>query len=326
MAAPLLGACNSGGAASSDADLTIYSGRNEALVGPVISMFETESGLDVDVRYAGSAELAAQLLEEGANSPADVFFSQDAGALGALAKAPALAELAPTQLTAVDGRFRAEDGTWVGITGRARVIVFNKKALTKAQVPDSVLPLTDPRWRGKIGYAPTNASFQSFVTAMRVITGEEQTRSWLEGLKANEPTAYENNLQVLDAVGRGEVQLGLINHYYWYERALEVGKAAMTSELKFLDPVDPGALVNVSGVAVLKSSDRSEAAAKFVDFLLGQKAQTYFRDRTFEYPLAAGVTAPEGLPSLTGPSAPIDLSELDSLEETLQLLDEVGIT
>jgi iron(III) transport system substrate-binding protein len=327
LAAAVLPACNSGGGSGSDADLTIYSGRSEQLVKPLIEMFEKDSGLDVEVRYAGSAELAAQLLEEGDNSPADVFFSQDAGALGALSKADALAELSPAQLGAVAERFRSDDSTWVGVSGRARVIAYNKAKVPKPDVPTSVFELTDPAWRGRVGFAPTNASFQSFVTAMRVLSGEDRTKSWLEGFKANEPQAYENNLQVLDAVSRGEVDLGLINHYYWFERALEIGKAAMTSDLVFLAAGDPGALVNVAGVGVLKSGDHKDAAAKLVDFLLGPKAQTYFRDRTFEYPLSGGLPPPDGLPPLASVSGPqIDLSQLDSLEETLELLDEVGIT
>lgn len=322
-----LTACGNGGGASSDADLTVYSGRSEQLVKPLFEMFEKETGLEVEVRYAGSAELAAQLLEEGDKSPADVFFSQDAGALGALTSADALAPLAPARLDAVAQRFRASDGTWVGVSGRARVLAYNTKAVPKPQVPDSVDALTQPRWRERVGYAPTNASFQSFVTAMRVLWGEDRTRAWLESMKANGVKAYENNFQVLDAVGRGEVDLGLINHYYWFERALEVGKAAMTSDLKFLAAGDPGALVNVAGVGVLRSSDDEEAAGRLVDFLLSATAQTYFRNRTFEYPLSAGLEAPDGLPPLASVAGPqIDLSELDSLEETLVLLDEVGIT
>jgi iron(III) transport system substrate-binding protein len=322
-AAATLTACSGG----SDADLVVYSGRSEALVGPLVERFEKDSGLDVEVRYAGTAELAAQLLEEGGRSPADAFLSQDAGALGALAKADRLRPL-PTDLTSrVPERFRADDGAWVGVTGRARVIVHNTRRVPAAQVPDSVFALTEPRWRDRVGYAPTNASFQSFVTAMRVLAGEERTERWLRDLLANEPVAYANNVQVLEAVERGEVDLGLINHYYWFEKRAEVGEEELATRVAFLAADDPGALVNISGVGVLSGSTRREAAERFAAFLLADEAQRYFATTLFEYPLLPGVPPPPGLPPLSQVSGPpIDLADLDTLEQTLQLLDEVGAT
>ncbi|MGW0316809.1 extracellular solute-binding protein [Streptomyces flavidovirens] len=187
--------------------------------------------------------------------------------------------------------------------------------------------MTKPEWKGKIGYVPTNASFQAFVTGMRVLEGDDATRAWLKGLKANEPKVYENNLKTLDAVSEGEVALGLVNHYYWYEQVAEKGEDKVGAKIHFLPGGDPGSLVNAAGVGILKGSDQAPAAQKAVDFLLSKKAQTYFADETKEYPLAAGVTSTvEDLPPLDSLDAPeIDLGKLESLQETLKMLQDAGM-
>jgi iron(III) transport system substrate-binding protein len=330
---PLMAACGSededtgsGTQGKGKADtLVIYSGREEELIDPLLKQLEKATGTKIEVRYGDSAELASQLLEEGDKTKAGLFLSQDAGALGALTKEGRLEALPKNFLDKVGKAFRAEDGTWVGVSGRARVIAYNPEKTEKA--PDSVRDLTKPEWKGKVGYAPTNASFQAFVTGMRVLDGDDATRKWLKDFKANDPKVYEKNGAILDAVDSGEATLGLINHYYWFEKAAEVGADKMTSELHFPTKGDPGALINVVGVGVLKGGDQSAAAEKSVEFLLSEEAQTYFADKTKEYPLAAGVTSKvEGLPPLDSIDAPeIDLSKLDSLEETLAMLQEAGM-
>jgi iron(III) transport system substrate-binding protein len=319
------------GAASTppaDAALVIYSGRNETLVGGLLADLEKAVGRPVEVRYGGSSELAAQLLEEGTRTKADVFFSQDAGALGALAKAGALATLDRTVLDVVPARYRAKDGTWVGVSGRARVVAHAPGQVAAGDLPDTVDDLVDPRWKGKVAFAPTNASFHAFVTALRVVSGEDKAAAWLEAFKANQPKAYESNTLVLDAVDKGEAALGLINHYYWYEKVAELGADKVTARIHYLPAGDPAALVNVAGVGVLEGTDQPEAAAKAVAFLLGERAQAFFADETAEYPLRAGVsTAKHDLPALTTLQGPeLDLSELDSLDRTLALLEKVGLT
>src|SRR5918996_4130587 len=196
--------------------LTVYSGREEELVGPLFELFEEETGLDIEVRYGDSAELAATIAEEGGNSPADVFFAQDPGSLGAIEQEGLLAELPQELLDRVEPRFRDPQGHWIGTSGRVRVVAYNTDLLSEDDLPDSILGFTDPRWRGKIGFPPTNASFQAFVTAMRLSLGDEQTRDWLEGIKANQPKLYDKNLPTVEAVGRGEVEVGLVNHYYLF--------------------------------------------------------------------------------------------------------------
>ncbi|GGW51788.1 iron ABC transporter substrate-binding protein [Streptomyces xantholiticus] len=328
---PALAACGSdggkdGSAEGGDSSLVIYSGRNEKLVKPILDKLEKAVGSKVEVRYGDSAELAAQILEEGDRTKAGLFFSQDAGALGALSKEGVLAKLPQSSLEEVDAAYRGGKGDWVGLSGRVRVIAYNPDKVAEDDVPDSVQDVVKPEWKDKVGFAPTNASFQAFVTGMRVIEGDDATREWLKGLKANGKT-YANNLATLDAVESGEVSLGLVNHYYWYERVAEKGEDKVGAKLHFLPGEDPGALINVAGVGILKDSGQSETAQKAVDYLLSKEAQIYFADRTKEYPLAAGVTSKvEGLPPFESLESPdIDLGKLESLQETLAMLQEVGL-
>jgi iron(III) transport system substrate-binding protein len=312
-------------AAEPDADgpLTIYSGRNEELVGQVFEDFTAETGIEVDVRYGDTAELAATILEEGDASPADLYFAQDAGALGALEAEGRFVTLPEDLLEVVDDNFRAPSGAWTGITGRARVIAYNTDTLADTDVPDSVLDLTDPEWSGRIGWAPTNGSFQAFVTALRLTEGEDAAREWLEGIMANEPVPFENNTGVVEGVSRGEADLGLVNHYYLYRFLAEDPDYNVAN--KYL-PGDIGGLVNVAGIGILETSDQQDAATQLVEFLLGEETQTYFGQVTdaLEFPLRDGVDSPD-LPSLESLDPPqVDLSQIDDLQGTLELLQEVG--
>ena len=319
-------ACQRGGGDSADRTLTVYSGRSEQLVAPLFEQFTKETGVAVQARYGDSAELAAQLVEEGSASPAQVFFAQDAGALGAVAAAGLFATLPGSAATAVPDAYRATDGTWSGVTGRARVIVYDPQQVPAAEVPKSVLDLTDPRWRGKVAIAPTNASFQAFVTAMRISLGNDATRQWLEGMVRNDAQSYEKNGLILDAVDAGQMSLGLINHYYWYEKAAEVGAGKMRAQISFTKPGDPGSLINVAGVGILGSAGNNAQAAEFVEWLLSPETQRWFVANTYEYPLLPGVAAAQGLPpldSLQGPD--VTLADLDSLPETLAMLEDVGL-
>ena len=331
MVTMMLTGCTSGTDTSGPASvgrepLTVYSGRSEELIGPLLRQFTEETGTRVDVRYGDTAELAAQLIEEGEASPAQVFLAQDAGALGAVEQAGMFAPLPSVVIDAVPPAYRAPDGTWTGVTGRARVIAYDSQTVEAADVPRSVFDLTEPRWRGQVAIAPTNASFQSFVTAMRIADGDETTRQWLAGLVANDVQRYEKNGLILDAVDTGQVRLGLINHYYWYEKAAEVGEDSMRARIAFTEPGDPGSLVNVAGVGVLRSAAPNTQAAEFVEWLLSPPTQRWFVDNTYEYPLLPSVPAATGLPpldSLRGPDIP--LADLDSLPATLTMLEDVGL-
>jgi iron(III) transport system substrate-binding protein len=319
-------ACGGDDEEAGTGSITVYSGREEELVGPLFERFTEGTGIEVDVRYGDSAELAATMAEEGDNSPADVFFAQDPGSLGSIEGQ--LAELSEDILGRVDERFRDGDGKWVGTSGRVRVIAYNTEALSDADVPDSVFELTDPRWNGKVGIAPTNASFQAFVTAMRETVGDDPTRQWLEDMKANDAQVYESNSPIVEAVASEEIELGLVNHYYLALVKEEQPDAPVAN--KYLPGDDPGALVSTAGVAVLESSDDREAAERFVDYLLSEEGQRFYAEEAeeAEYPLVDGVQPKEGLPaldSLQGPEVELD-SFGQELEATLELLSETGWT
>lgn len=326
-AAPLLSLAlivPSGAALAQDADgpLTVYSGRSESLVGPILEQFTTATGIEVDTKYGDSAEMAALLLEEGDRSPADVFFSQDAGALGAVSGAGLLAALPEDVLGRVSAAYRDADGEWVGVSGRARTAAYT--TAEEVELPDSILDFTDPAWSGRIGWVPTNASLQAFVTALRVLDGEEAARTWLEGIIANQPVVYSGNGAAVDGVAAGEVDVALVNHYYLLGKLAEHGDDFPVAQ-HFFAGGDPGALVNVAGVGQLGTSDQPEAAAAFVDFLLSDEAQAYFAESTYEYPLIEGAAADPRLPELASLEGPeIDLSQLADLQGTVELLREVG--
>ena len=323
-----LAGCGGDDGGSGDGTLTVYSGREEELVEPLLQKFEDSSGIDLEVRYGDSAELAATIAEEGDNSPADAFFAQDPGSLGAVAEEGLLAELPDDLLERVDERFRDPEGRWVGTSGRVRVIAYNTDELSEDEVPDSVLDLTDPKWKGKLGFPPTNASFQAFVTAMRLSAGEEQTREWLEAIKANDPKLYERNTPVVEAVAAGEIQVGLVNHYYLYLVKEEDPDAPVANH--FLNGDDPGALVSVAGVGILEEADNEDGARELVDYLLSEEGQQFYADEAeeAEYPLIDGVEPKEGLPPLDELEGPeLDLAQFGpELEKTLELLNEVGFT
>jgi iron(III) transport system substrate-binding protein len=304
--------------------LVIYSGRSETLMAPLFEQFTTETGIDVNVRYGDTAELAAQILEEGDRSPAHVYFGQDAGALGALAAEGRFAELPDSIAGRVPDEYRSD--SWTGVSGRARVIVYDSEQVSADEVPTSVFELTDPKWRGQVAIAPTNGSFQSFVTAMRLSQGDEVTKQWLEGLVANDVQKYEKNGQILEAVNAGQVQLGLINNYYWYQLAKELGEENMRAQLSFTAPGDPGSLVNIAGVGILVGAGDNPAARTFVEWLLTDPIQAWFVENTAEYPLVASVPAAEGLPAFTSLQGPdVALADLADLPGTLVMLEDVGL-
>jgi iron(III) transport system substrate-binding protein len=320
----LLALAVAGCSGSSSEALTVYSGRTQNLVGPLLDRFERDTGIAVEVKYGDSAELALLVAEEGDRSPADVFFSQSPGATGFLAGEGRLGQLDQGLLAKVDQRFRNRDGRWVGVSGRQRVLVYNTELVAAGELPGSVLDLTADRYAGKVALAPSNGSFQDFVTAMRQLRGEEATARWLKGMAANRPRTYANNNAIVEAVGRGEVQMGLVNHYYNY-RYLKEHPGTPTRNHVF-GAGDVGALVIPATVSVLAGSDQAREAARLVEFLLSPEAQRYFRDQTFEYPLAAGVPPAPGLPPLASLQVPdYDLDALGGgLRRTVELIRSSG--
>jgi iron(III) transport system substrate-binding protein len=315
-------ACSSGASSGPDGKLIIYSGRSESLVGPILTDFSTSTGIEIEVKYGDTSELAATILEEGAKSPADIFFAQDGGALGAVESAGLFRELPAEVLNKVPANFRSVAGGWIGVTGRVRIIGYNPTTTPPAAVPKDVDSLTDPKWKDQVAWAPTNGSFQAFVTAMRVQRGDDATKLWLQKMVDNGARAYPKNSAIAEAVNNTEVALGLLNHYYPLELASEVPDAEI--QIQFVSN-DVGGLANVAGVGVLESS-KEEEVLKLVEYLLETETQERFVEDTFEFPLIEGVEGPEGLPSLDELQPPsIDLNDLDDLQGTLDMLAEVGL-
>lgn len=314
-----LSACAAPAPSDSAESITIYSGRSEELIEDLLTTFTEETGIEIEVRYGDSAELAAQILEEGDNIRADVYFGQDAGALGALAN-EGVTKTLPADITdLVATEYKSVNGQWVGVSGRGRVFVYDPAKVS--QIPTSYKDLMDPSWKGRIGIAPTNASFQAFITAIRVLEGEQAAIDFLAAMKEN-GVLFEKNSIILQAVQDGVVDAGLINHYYWWELAAEIGEENMKAEISWFKDGDTGNLINVAGVAVLSDNP---SAMVFAKWLLGDTAQNYFVERTREYSLT-GIPEVAGLKPLKDIKAPaIDLSDLDSLAETLELIRKAGL-
>lgn len=309
-----------------DRAITIYSGRSQSLVHPLLEAFGDYTGVDIRVKYASSASTAATLLEEGDNTPADVVFLQDPGSLGSLASAGMLADLPRETLDKVDSRLRDPNGRWVGTSGRARTIIYNTEAIDpESDLPPSILDFTQEEWKGRVGWAPRNGSFQSFVTALRLQLGEDTARQWLKGMKANDAQEYSNNTSIVQAVANGEVDVGFVNHYY-LERFLAEHGPEFKARNHYIGNGDPGALVLIAGAGILKASDNKETAEEFIEFLLSEPAQQYFTSDVKEYPVAAGVVPEGDLPPLESLDPPdVDLGSLSDLQGTIQLLRDVGI-
>ena len=321
-------ACGGDEPAASGADgapntLTVYAGRSQSLVEPILQEFETLTGIPVEVRYASTGEMAATLLEEQGRSPADVFFAQEPGGLGVVK--PLFMALPDDVVEAAPSWARDPDGKWVGISGRARVIVYSTENVDESELPDSIWGFADPKWRGRIGFPPTNASFHVMVTAMRLDWGEERTREWLAGIMANEPIFYAKNTPTVAAAGAGEIDVGFVNHYYLHRFLAEEGES-FAARNYYTSAADAGSLVMAAGAGILASTDALPEAERLVRFLQGVTAQQYFATSTHEYPFNASVQPSEHLPDLgdIGERFDVDLGLLGDLAGTQALLQEVG--
>jgi len=313
-------------AAADSGTVTIYSGRTQNLIEPIFDRFAEETGISVEVRYGDSADLALLIDEEGDQSPADVFLSQSPGSVGFLDQKGMLASLPDDVLGLVAEGFHAGDGSWVGFTGRKRVLAFNPELTEESELPTTVLDLVKPEWKGRIAVAPSNGSFQDFVTAMRFKLGDDATAKWLKGIADNDAFTFANNGAIVAAIGRGEVEVGLVNHYYVYQALAEDPEFAAINHNFAVD--DIGSVVIVTGASMLKSSDGQEQGVELIRFLLQEEAQRYFSDQTFEYPLAAGVEPAGVLPDveLGGSAEDIELDQLGGdLQSTREMIRDAGL-
>jgi iron(III) transport system substrate-binding protein len=310
-------------AAQRDNSLIVYA-REREVADPLFKLFEQQTGIKVRARWGDPIDLAEQIISDGADSPADVFYGPLSDALGALSAAGRLTKLSEQQLTRVPASYRSPDGTWVGTTGRAHVVFYNTDKLSADDLPNSILGFTDPAWRGRIAWDPSSRSLQDAVTALRLQGGDDQARRWLEGIQLNTPTAFRGTRPIVDAVAAGEIaDVGFGSHYYLYD-AWADGQARNVAA-KFY-PGDPAGLLNVAGVGIIKGTDNEAAASAFVDFMLSATAQQNYAQDAFEIPLAEGVEPAEGLPAADQMTVPnLDAREFEKLDAARGLLADVGI-
>jgi iron(III) transport system substrate-binding protein len=307
-------------------ELTLYSGRGEALVSELVEFIEEQyPDLRIKPRYNSAADLVNQILTEGQSSPADVFFSVNAGALGALKDEGRTQGLPEGVVEMVPQQFRDPDGQWVGTSGRARAVPFNTNQLAKSDVPEDIFAFPNTEaFRDNIGWAPTYSSFQAFVTAMRVLNGEQKTKQWLRGMQDLGVKEYSDEFLVSQAVADGEIAAGFANHYYTLR--VEAGRSNPPIDLAFTSN-DAGAIFNVAGASVLDTAGNATLASNFVRHLLSAEAQDYFARTTFEYPLVPDVEPVGELPPLDSLNPPenLDLTQLSDLQGTVRLMREVGV-
>ncbi|MEM1054759.1 MAG: extracellular solute-binding protein [Bacteroidota bacterium] len=307
-----------------DGPLVVYAGRSESLVGPLVDQFRQQTGLDVEVRYGKDAELLALMGEEGDQSPADVFWANTAGALGNAVEQNLFTVLPPS-LRVLPGKYVPASGEWVPVTVRFRVLAYNPDAVDSTALPASVADLPGVEsLQGRIGWTPTYSSFQDFMTALRLLGSDEQAGTWVDAMEAAEATVYASNTPMLEAIGAGEIDAALTNHYY----VLRANAAGGNIAIHTFTPGDPGNLSLVTGAGVLDTSMRQRAARQFLAFLLSDEAQQFAVESTREIPVVKGASAPEGfLPFETAVQlAPdLDVERLRELDGTLALLRDQGL-
>jgi iron(III) transport system substrate-binding protein len=307
--------------------LVVYSGRDENFVAPVVETFSEATGIEVSVRYGdGTSDLAATLLNEGETTDADVFWAQDPAWIGVIGDEGLLSELPADILGLVSEAYQDADGQWIGVTARSRVLVYNPELVSEDELPETVSELVGPEWRGRLGIAPGNASFIAFVSAMELTEGPEATLAWLDGIASNGVQTYDGNGAIVDAVISGDLDAGLVNHYYLLQRIADQGE--VTAVNHFFAPGDTGALVMATGAGVLAPSDNQDAANEFIRHLLSAESQQHFAQNLFEYGLIEGAPTPEGqipLGDLAGPD--INLSDLaNHLDSSVELIAEAGLS
>jgi iron(III) transport system substrate-binding protein len=295
------GASTAGSSGSSDPNqLTLYNGQHEQTTQALVNAFEKESGIKVTIRSDDEDVLVQQIEQEGSRSPADVIYTENSPALERLQENHLLAPVNSGTLAAVPSRYSSPSGDWAGISGRVSVLVYNTAKLSPAQLPSSVMDLASPKWKGKLGLAPQETDFQPIITSIARAHGTAAALAWLKAVKANAGSdVYPDNETVTAKVNSGQVEIGLINHYYWYRLREQIGAAAMHSALHFFAPGDPGYVLDVSGAGILASSTHKAAAQKFLAFLTSAAGQQIIEHSdSWEYPLRPGVAAPAGLTPL----------------------------
>jgi iron(III) transport system substrate-binding protein len=319
-----LSAC--GSSSHGGATLTLYNGQHEQTTAALVAAFEKQTGIAVEVRTGDEAELADEIMQEGSSSPADIFYTENTPVLEALREKGLLAPVSPSTLAAIPGSYDSVQGDWVGVSARVSVLVYNTSQVAPSQLPSSILELAEPKWKGKVGFAPSETDFQPLITSIIKFDGLPTAERWLKGLQANSKL-YPDNETVVAQVNNGESAVGLINHYYWFRLRAELGASGMHSALHYYAAGDPGDLVDVSGAAILKSSSHRAAAQRFLAFLVSREGQeTIAHSHSYEYPLRPGVAPAPGLrPFAQLEPAPMTPAELGDGHRALALEQKLGL-
>jgi iron(III) transport system substrate-binding protein len=304
--------------------LVVYNAQHEQLLEEIAPKFEKKTGIEVELRNGSDSELAAQLVQEGDASPADVFLTENTPAMSAIERAGLFAPLDAEASDPIPQQYRPTSGLWTGFVARSTVLVYNPSLISEDELPASILDLADPEWAGKVSFSPTGADFQAIVAAVLDLEGEDATRAWLEGLKAN-GTVYDGNNVVLGSVNSGEIATGIEYHYYWYRDQTEAGENSDNSELYFWGNQDPGAFVSISGAGVLKNADHPKEAQEFVAYLTSEEGQQALADSyALEYPLNPAVSLAPPVKPFTELQPPtVAISDLDG-DKVVELLSDVG--
>jgi len=324
LAATAVGLTACGGSGS-DA-ITVYSGQHEQTMSLLTADFTKRTGIDVKVRHNSEASLANQILREGSSSPADVFITENPPALTVVERKGLYAPVRAATLAKTPSRFNSPAKDWVAVSARSAVLVYNPDKLKSSQLPRRLEELAGPRWRGKIGFAPAESDFQPLVTALGKLRGASAQHAWLEGMKRN-GKLYDGNVAIVRAVDRGEISAGLIDHYYYYRTRDEIGASKIRARLHYFAPRDAGALVDVSGAAVMKSSKHAKDAQEFVAYLVSRPAQEIIaKSQSYEYPLGSGVTTKRDIKPFSELKPPdISVDDLGDGRGALRALEQVGL-
>jgi iron(III) transport system substrate-binding protein len=305
--------------------LTVYNAQHEDLMKDMASAFTAQTGIKVKFRSGADFELANQLVEEGSGSPADVFVTENSPAMTLVESNGGFAKLDPATLAQVPARFAPSSGNWIGFAARSTVLVYDTRKLTEAQLPASIMDLADPKWKGKIGIAAAGADFQAIASAVLAVEGEQATAEWLRGLKEN-AKIYQNNVAVMKAANDGEIEAGVMYHYYWYKDQAESGENSGNTKLHFFGNKDPGAFLSVSGAGVLKSSSKPAEAQQFVKFLAGPGGQRVLADtEAFEYTVGEGTSSNPALKPMSELEPPdVDIATLNG-PKIVELMRQAGL-
>lgn len=316
---------SSSGAAASGDSIVVYNAQHENLTGAWVDAFTKETGIKVTLRNGDDLEMSNQLSEEGKNSPADVFLTENSPAMVRIAGAGLLAPVDQATLSQVPAQYRPSTGDWTGIAARSTVLAYNKSKLTADQLPKSLMDLADPAWKGRIGASTGGADFQAIVSAVLALKGEDATQKWLEAAKSNFKS-YKDDTPVLAAVNSGEVDAGVLYHYYSFVDQAQTGENSKNVDLHYFKNQDPGAFVSVSGGAVLASGKKQAQAQQFLKFITGKAGQQVLQTGdSFEYTVGSDVPANSKLVPLKDLQAPsVDPAKLNS-EKVTELMTKVGL-